>query len=233
MVSDAASSPKSPVEGVYKNNGYLMVSCNGGLNQMRAAMSFQLLDQGHICDMVAIARYMNVTLIVPELDKNSFWVASEFQDIFDVNHFIGSLRDEVWILKQLPPKLNNRPAYSLPPVSWFNISYYLHQKLRCRVNVHGLRFTSQVEETSRKLVRILREKCPFLVLHLRYEMDMLSFSGCSHGCISDVVEELNTIRETCHTVYAGKHVLIPEFPFKALAELRRDQRVPWHPPLLC
>lgn len=25
------------------------------------------------CDMIAIARYLNVTLIVPELDKTSFW----------------------------------------------------------------------------------------------------------------------------------------------------------------
>ncbi|PRQ53277.1 putative GDP-fucose protein O-fucosyltransferase [Rosa chinensis] len=206
--------PVFPPKRVYKNNGYLMVSCNGGLNQMRAA----------ICDMVAIARYLNVTLIVPELDKNSFWAASEFQDIFDVNHFIRSLRDEVRILKKLPPKLNKRAVYSLPPVSWSNISYYIHQilplvrkykvvhlnktdarvannglpleiqKLRCRVNFHGLRFTSQIEETGRKLVRILREKGPFLVLHLRYEMDMLAFSGCSHGCTNDEVEELNTMR---------------------------------------
>uniref|UniRef100_A0A453DJG3 O-fucosyltransferase family protein n=1 Tax=Aegilops tauschii subsp. strangulata TaxID=200361 RepID=A0A453DJG3_AEGTS len=40
-----------------------MVSCNGGLNQMCA----------FICDMVTVARYLNVTCIVPELDKTSFW----------------------------------------------------------------------------------------------------------------------------------------------------------------
>ncbi|KAM1015600.1 hypothetical protein ACFX2J_045128 [Malus domestica] len=203
-----------PPKRVYKNNGYLMVSCNGGLNQMRAA----------ICDMVAVARYLNVTLIVPELDKNSFWAASEFQDIFDVDHFITSLRDEVRILRKLPPKLRKRTVYSMPPVSWSNMSYYLHQilplvqkykvvhlnktdarvannglplefqKLRCRVNFHALRFTSQIEEIGRKLLRILREKGPFLALHLRYEMDMLAFSGCSHGCSNDEEEELTKMR---------------------------------------
>lgn len=74
--------------GVYHNNGYLMVSCNGGLNQMRAAVRWEIttfLSDTiclpfffwfcflQICDMVTVARYMNVTLIVPELDKTSFW----------------------------------------------------------------------------------------------------------------------------------------------------------------
>ncbi|ERN05750.1 hypothetical protein AMTR_s00006p00250170 [Amborella trichopoda] len=208
-----------PPKRIYKNNGYLMVSCNGGLNQMRAA----------ICDMVAIARYLNVTLIVPELDKSSFWAdPSEFEDIFDVDHFITSLRDEVRILKELPPRLKRRAelgmVYSMPPISWSNISYYLHQilpliqkykivhlnktdsrlannglplkiqRLRCRVNYSALRFTSQIEELGRKVIRLLRQSGPFVVLHLRYEMDMLAFSGCTHGCINVEVEELTRMR---------------------------------------
>ncbi|OAY31167.1 rhamnogalacturonan I rhamnosyltransferase 1 [Manihot esculenta] len=208
-----------PPKRVYKNNGYLMVSCNGGLNQMRAA----------ICDMVAIARYLNVTLIVPELDKTSFWAdPSEFQDIFDVEHFIASLRDEVRILKELPPRLKRRMELgmtrTMAPVSWSDISYYhnqilpliqkykvLHlnrtdarlannhqpleiQKLRCRVNFSALRFTSQIEELGKRVIKLLRQNGPFLVLHLRYEMDMLAFSGCTQGCNNEEVEELTRMR---------------------------------------
>lgn len=56
---------------------------------------------------------------------------SEFQDIFDVDYFITSLRDEVRILKELPPRLKRRVelgmVHSMPPVSWSDISYYLNQ----------------------------------------------------------------------------------------------------------
>ncbi|XP_021739379.1 uncharacterized protein At1g04910-like [Chenopodium quinoa] len=208
-----------PPKRVYKNNGYLMVSCNGGLNQMRAA----------ICDMVAIARYLNVTLIVPELDKTSFWQdPSDFEDIFDVDHFINSLRDEVRILKELPPHMKSRieekPAHSLAPVSWSDLSYYHNQilplfmknkivhlnktdarlannglpleiqKLRCKVNYQALKFTPQIEELGQRVVNILREKGQFLVLHLRYEMDMLAFSGCTQGCTVDEARNLTEMR---------------------------------------
>ncbi|XP_009776643.1 rhamnogalacturonan I rhamnosyltransferase 1-like [Nicotiana tabacum] len=208
-----------PPKRAYKNNGYLMVSCNGGLNQMRAA----------ICDMVAIARYLNVTLIVPGLDKTSFWAdPSEFQDIFDVDNFIMSLRDEVRILRELPPRLKRRVQlgmiYTMPPISWSDISYYHNQvlplirkykvvhlnrtdarlanngqpleiqKLRCRVNFSALKFTPQIEELGKKVIRLLRQKGPFMVLHLRYEMDMLAFSGCTQGCNKEEVEELTRMR---------------------------------------
>ncbi|XP_074581870.1 rhamnogalacturonan I rhamnosyltransferase 1-like isoform X2 [Curcuma longa] len=208
-----------PPKRIYRNNGYLMVSCNGGLNQMRAA----------ICDMVAIASHLNVTLIVPELDKTSFWSdPSEFQDIFDVDHFITSLRDEVRILKELPPRLKARVdrglVYSMPPVSWSDISYYENQilpliqkfkvvhlnrtdarlannglpieiqRLRCKVNYVSLRFTPQIEELGRRIIRILRQQGPFMVLHLRYEMDMLAFSGCTQGCTPEEADDLTRMR---------------------------------------
>ncbi|KAL8097962.1 hypothetical protein AgCh_030908 [Apium graveolens] len=177
-----ASVNQPGLERVYKNNGYLMVSCNGGLNQMRGA----------ICDMVVIARYLNVTLIIPELDKSTFWEdSSEFKDIFDVNHFITSLRSEILpLLRRFKVVHLNRTDARLAnnglPIEI--------QKLRCRFNFNALRFTPQIEELGRKVDSILRQNGPFVVLHLRYEMDMLAFSGSSHGCNSEEFKELARMR---------------------------------------
>ncbi|XP_020520879.1 uncharacterized protein At1g04910 isoform X1 [Amborella trichopoda] len=216
-VSTPAPPPLLPSRN-YKSNGYLRISCNGGLNQMRAA----------ICDMVTIACYLNLTLVIPELDRTSFWAdPSTFGDIFNVNHFINSLRDQVRIIKRLPKRFSRKSAsYSLkmPPVSWSSEKYYLQQivplfskykvihfnktdarlannglplelqKLRCKVNYKALRFTDRIEALGDKLVKILEKKGSFLALHLRYEMDMLAFSGCTHGCSEEEAEELKRMR---------------------------------------
>ncbi|XP_059655803.1 rhamnogalacturonan I rhamnosyltransferase 1 isoform X2 [Cornus florida] len=217
-VEEAVPAPPLLPARSYKSNGFLRVTCNGGLNQMRAA----------ICDMVTVARLLNLTLVVPELDKTSFWAdPSNFEDIFDVRHFIDSLRDEVRIVKRLPKKFTRRYEYRLlemPPVSWSNEKYYLQQilplfskykvlhfnrtdtrfanngipldlqKLRCRVNFQALKFTPQIEALGYKLVQILQGRGPLVALHLRYEMDMLAFSGCTHGCTEEEAEELKKLR---------------------------------------
>lgn len=68
------------------------------------------------------------------------------------------------------------------------------QRLRCYVNFHALRFTKKIDKAGQKLVNILRARGPFLVLHLRYEMDMLAFSGCTEGCTKKEADELTNLR---------------------------------------
>ena len=74
------------------------------------------------------------------------------------------------------------------------------QKLRCRVNYQALKFTPQIEALGNKLVDILRRKGPFVALHLRYEMDMLAFSGCAHGCLEEEAEELKRMRSVAELI---------------------------------
>lgn len=181
-----------------------------------------------ICDMVTVAYLLNLTLVIPELDKTSFWTdTSNFGDVFDVSHFIDSLRNKVHVTKRLPKKLSKKQSndsLTLSPVSWSTDKYYLGQilplvkkfnvihfnktdarlannglplelqKLRCHVNYQALKFTSQVEALGNKLVNILIAGGPFVALHLRYEMDMLAFSGCTHGCLEDEADELKRMR---------------------------------------
>lgn len=83
-----------------------------------------------ICDMVTVARYLNLTMVIPELDKQSFWAdPSDFGDIFNVHHFVESLRDEVKIIKELPQKFSGKVPLSMQPISWSDEKYYLRQSV--------------------------------------------------------------------------------------------------------
>ncbi|XP_042055038.1 O-fucosyltransferase 1-like [Salvia splendens] len=192
--------PPPPAE----TNGYLRVRCNGGLNQQRSA----------ICNAVLAARIMNATLVLPELDANSFWHDdSGFHGVYDVEHFIKSLRYDVRIVESIPEvrkngKTKKMKAFQIrpprdAPVSWYTTdalakmkehgAIYLtpfshrlaeeidnpeYQRLRCRVNYHALRFKPHIMELSNSIVNRLRAQGHFMAIHLRFEMDMLSFAGC-------------------------------------------------------
>ncbi|KAJ6846154.1 uncharacterized protein M6B38_278925 [Iris pallida] len=187
-----------------ESNGYLRVRCNGGLNQQRTA----------ICNAVLAARIMNATLVLPELDTNSFWRdESGFPGIYDVDHFIKSLRFDVKIVERLPDIQSHGKKKKLKalqmnpprdaPLSWYTsmalekmkehgaiyLTPFSHrlaeeiddpelQRLRCRVNYHALRFKPRIMKLSNEIVNNLRAQGHFMSIHLRFEMDMLSFAGC-------------------------------------------------------
>ncbi|KAI3526011.1 hypothetical protein L1887_05160 [Cichorium endivia] len=89
--------------------------------------------------MVPFARILNLTLVVPELDKTSLWAdPSDFEDIFDVRYFIESLRDEVRIVKRLPKRFSRKYGFQpleMPPVSWLTEKYYFEQ-LGTKLSAH-------------------------------------------------------------------------------------------------
>ncbi|XP_059654192.1 O-fucosyltransferase 6-like isoform X2 [Cornus florida] len=94
------------------------------------------------------------------------------------------------------------------------------QKLRCRVNYHALKFTDSILAMGEKLVTRMRMKSKhFIALHLRFEPDMLAFSGCYYGGGEKEMGELGAIRKRWKTLHIrnpdkerrhGKCPLTPE-----------------------
>ncbi|KAJ4792624.1 O-fucosyltransferase family protein [Rhynchospora pubera] len=74
-------------------SGYIFIHAEGGLNQQRIA----------ICNAVAVAKIINATLILPVLKQDQIWKdQTKFEDIFDVDHFINYLKDDVRIVRDIP-----------------------------------------------------------------------------------------------------------------------------------
>lgn len=103
--------------------------------------------------MVAVAHILNATLVVPELDKRSFWQdtrytlqiqifvvvleiaflvimlilhsnCSNFSDVFDEDHFITSLANDVKVIRKLPKELATATRAVKHFRSWSGVDYY-------------------------------------------------------------------------------------------------------------
>ncbi|CAK9181922.1 unnamed protein product [Ilex paraguariensis] len=206
------------------SNGYLLIATSGGLNQQRTG----------ITDAVVVARILNATLVVPELDHHSFWKDdSDFVDVFNVDWFISSLAKDVTIVRRVPDKVMRsmeKPPYTMRVPRKSEPEYYLDQvlpillrrrvvqltkfdyrlannldeglqKLRCRVNYHALRFTKPIRNLGQRLViRMQKMAKRFIAVHLRFEPDMLAFSGCYYGGGDRERYELGEIRKRWATL---------------------------------
>ncbi|KAG9439934.1 hypothetical protein H6P81_020099 [Aristolochia fimbriata] len=169
-------------------NGYILVSANGGISQQRVA----------ICNAVAVARLLNATLVLPKFLYSSVWRdGSQFSNIYQEGHFIQYLKPDIHIVKELPVELQSleleaigsvvtdeeivkeaKPSFYLKnilPILLRNrivhfvgfgnrlafdpIPFEL-QKLRCRCNFHALKFIPKIQETGALLVQRMRQQIP-------------------------------------------------------------------------
>ncbi|XAR72247.1 hypothetical protein NMG60_11018823 [Bertholletia excelsa] len=108
-------------EGLPESNGYIYVEANGGLNQQRTS----------ICNAVAVAGYLNATLVIPNFHYHSIWRdPSKFEDIYNEDYFASTLKNDVRIVNKIPEYIMERFDHNMSNVynfrikAWSPIQYY-------------------------------------------------------------------------------------------------------------
>ncbi|KAK2995998.1 hypothetical protein RJ640_017362 [Escallonia rubra] len=95
----AAGKPKNSTD-------FILISANGGLNKQRVAVCNLLCLQ--VCNAVAVASLLNATLVIPKFLYSNVWKdPSQFGDIYQEEYFTNTLKNDVDIVKELPPHLRS------------------------------------------------------------------------------------------------------------------------------
>ncbi|GKV23904.1 hypothetical protein SLEP1_g33581 [Rubroshorea leprosula] len=206
-------------------NRYLVIATSGGLNQQRtgitdAVVAAYILNTTLVIPKLDQNSYWKDKSNFDEIFDVGWFISSLSKDVKIIKE-LPSKGGKVWTPyhmrvprkcnkkcyeNRVLPVLNKKHAVQLSKFD-YRLSNRLEtdlQKLRCRVNYHSLRFTDPVREMGQLLIERMRMKTKhFIALHLRFEPDMLAFSGCYYGGGDKERKELGAIRKRWKTLHAS------------------------------
>ncbi|KAJ4746739.1 O-fucosyltransferase family protein [Rhynchospora pubera] len=207
-----------------RSNGYLLIATSGGLNQQRVGISDAVVVAWILNATLVIPEMDHHSFWKDDSDfVNIFdvdWFVSYLSEDVPVvrripDNVMRSMEKLPWTMRpprksmpdyylyQVLPILRRRHALQLTKFD-YRLTNRLDdelQKLRCRANFHALRFTSSIENMGQKLVQKMRNMSSrYVAVHLRFEPDMLAFSGCYYGGGDKERAELGEIRKRWATL---------------------------------
>ncbi|XP_043709505.1 O-fucosyltransferase 6-like [Telopea speciosissima] len=218
-----ASNEFATPEVITQPNRYLSIATSGGLNQQRTGITDAVVA-ARILNATLVVPKLDQKSFWKDASKFSEifdvdWFISFLSNDVKVIKQLPRRRGKLWTpyTMRVPRKCTARCYQNrvLPvllkkhAVQLTKFDYRLAnkldtdlQKLRCRVNYHALKFTDPIYEMGMALVHRMRMRSRhFITLHLRFEPDMLAFSGCYYGGGEKEKKELGAIRRRWKTLH--------------------------------
>ncbi|KAH0854451.1 LOW QUALITY PROTEIN: hypothetical protein HID58_069234 [Brassica napus] len=235
------ASTKFPnAKAITRSDRYLAIATSGGLNQQRtgfdhAVVAARILNATLVIPKLDQKSYWKDASDFSHIFQVDWFISFLSKDVKIIEQ-LPPKRGRTWspsrmrvprkcnekcYINRVLPVLQKRHAVQLNKFD-YRLSNKLRddlQKLRCRVNYHALKFTDPILKMGNELVRRMRSRSKhYIALHLRFEPDMLAFSGCYYGGGDKEKKELGSIRRRWKTL----HVNNPE-------KQRRQGRCPLTP----
>ncbi|XP_042039866.1 O-fucosyltransferase 16-like isoform X1 [Salvia splendens] len=209
---------------VIRSNRYLAIATSGGLNQQRTGITDAVVA-ARILNATLVVPKLDQKSFWKDVSNFSeifdvAWFISYLEKDVKVIKELPQRRGQPWnpytmrvprkcnehcYISRLLPVLTKKRAVQLTKFD-YRLSNKLDldlQRLRCRVNYHALRFTKPILEMGAELVRRMRMKSKhYIALHLRFEPDMLAFSGCYYGGGDKERKDLAKIRRRWKTLHS-------------------------------
>ncbi|GBG64639.1 hypothetical protein CBR_g45693 [Chara braunii] len=198
-------------------DGYLVVQPSGGLNQQRIGICNAVAVARVINATLVIPKLDNHSFWgdssnFSDIFDEDHFISTLAGDVPVIHELPPTLLQNNKMFPHLYPPRKSSPEYYVDKVFPklkkakvvvlqkfdFRLSNRVPLEIRylqCRANYRALRYTARLQEFGRLLVRRLRSLGPsFIALHLRYEKDMLAFSGCDYGGGSIEHKEMQAVR---------------------------------------